>query len=113
MNAPATLAQLRPQLSPVALDNLARLRQLRDEYAEITRVGRFTDSAAREWMNMELKWRMALLLIAGVSDGMEDLDALCERPFTRFLPEERARIKREVRLAKAMFGRLAALATRD
>lgn len=96
---------------PASADMLRQLAKLRDELVKTSSKGRFVDAASREWRELPINWRMALLLIAGV--GQEtDLSSLASRNWQELPPTEREEVQAVVRAAKRHFVRLVALAAR-
>ena len=89
-----------------------RLMSLRDELVASSSNGRYNDAASREWRELTNNWRMALLLIAGVGDGADDLGTLASRSWQEMPPPEREQLRSVIRDAKKHLTRLVALAAR-
>lgn len=99
-------------MSAVKEKCLARLAELQDEFVRIATEGRFVSAAAAEWAELPMRWRMALLLMAGVGDDESDLATLASRSWREMPPREREEIRFVCRDGKKHLGQLLALATR-
>lgn len=97
---------------PPSDDVRTRLLRLRDELVASSSNGRYNDAASREWRELPSNWRMALLLIAGIGDGVEDLGTLASRSWQEMPPPEQEKLRGVVRDAKKHLVRLVALAAR-
>lgn len=99
-------------MSAVKEKCLARLAELKDEFVRLATDGRFTSAAAAEWAELPMRWRMALLLMAGVGDDESDLATLAARSWREMPPTEREALRFVCRDAKKHIGNIKSLVTR-
>ena len=90
---------------------LARLKELREDYVELAKRGRYYDAAGKEWAGLPENMRAVLLLMAGVHAGraME----LSSRGWRELPQEERSGVRFATRHSKRHLAGLRALASED
>ncbi|UYL85442.1 hypothetical protein gp40 [Acidovorax phage Alfacinha1] len=100
-----------PKLIPAPAELLPVLMALRDEFVIRSSSSKFRDAASLEWRGLPLRWRMVLVMVAGV--GLEDdLSTLASRDWQEMPPPEQQALRSEIRLAKRHLSRITALAAR-
>lgn len=91
---------------------LARLSVLRDEFVESHSRGRFHNAAALEWKAMPVRWRLMLMMAAGVGDAGGDVARMARRTWDEFSDDEQAELRGWVREGKRSLSAMSALAAR-
>ncbi|GKS93206.1 hypothetical protein [Acidovorax sp. SUPP2825] len=91
---------------------LQRLVELRDEYVRGSSRGKFRDAASLEWRGLPIRWRMVLVMVAGIGLEVDELSTLASRDWQEMPPPEQDALRTEIRLAKKHFTRITALAAR-
>lgn len=90
----------------------ARIAGLRDVFVQLSSHGRYVDAAAREWRQLPISWRMAMLMMGGVGQDVDSLGTLAKRDWHEMPPHEQDEVRGVVRGAKKHLLRLTALAAR-
>ena len=98
--------------APAKGEALQRLMELRDEFVQISSQGRFVEAASREWRQIPMQWRMALLMMAGIGVDVADLEKLASRHWHRFPEPERQAIKAVIRDGRQHLRGVTALAAK-
>lgn len=111
----APIAPVAPAASapaPAQGEVLERLMALRDELVQRSSQGRYIDAASREWHALPIRWRMVLLMVAGVGVDAADLDQLASRHWHEFPEPERAQVKAVIRDGRQHLRGVVALAAK-